>query len=68
MPRVSEIQNTSKDDVKVKLTGGPEVTISPKSSLKNVDVDNLESLGSNVKVTNDLTEVNQATGKTRLNG
>jgi hypothetical protein len=68
MARVSKIENTSDNDVKVKLSGGPEVTLPPNVALENVDVQNIKDLKSMIKVTEDLTEVGTTPGKTRIDG
>lgn len=68
MTRVSKIENTSKKDVKVKLTAGPEITLPPRVTLENADVDNIGDLKGKTKVTEDLTEVNLPKGCTRIDG
>lgn len=68
MTRISKIENTSDNDVKVKLTGGPTVKLPPRATLENADVDNIGDLKGKTKVTEDLTEVNLPTGCARIDG
>ena len=66
MGRCTRIENTSPDNVTVKLTGGPEITLPPNSRLENVDVENINSLSGKVSVKEDLTEIKGSRGKTRI--
>jgi hypothetical protein len=66
--RVSNLKNTSGGDVNVQLVNGATVVLPPGTGLKDTDVSNIESLRGKVKVTQDLTEVSQQTGKTRIYG
>lgn len=68
MARIAKITNTSNNNVKVKLKGGPEITIPAGSSLENVDVENVSDLKGKVSVKDDLTEVVSGKGKTRIDG
>lgn len=68
MAKISSIENTSRRDVKVQLSGGPEVTLPPGATLENANVDNINALKSHVKVIENLTEVGTPQGKTRING
>ena len=66
--RVTRLQNTSKENLNVQLVNGATVVLEPDTGLVNSDVANVESLRGKVKVTEDLTEVSQQTGKTRIDG
>ena len=68
MTRMSKIENTSSRDVKIQLSEGPEVTLPPGASLKNANVDSINNVKNQVKVTENLTEVNALQGKTRIDG
>lgn len=66
--RVTRLENISEQEVTVELVNGAKVGLPPKASLTNADVVNVDSLKGRVSLTEDLTEINQATGKTRING
>lgn len=68
MGRIARITNTSGNDVVVKLTGGPKITLPSGSSLENVDVENINSIKGKVAVKEDLTEIVTGKGKTKING
>lgn len=66
--RVTRLQNTSNENLNVQLVNGATIVLEPNTGLVNSDVANVDSLRGKVKVTQDLTEVSQQTGKTRIDG
>ncbi len=67
MPKnFTEIKNVSDSDVVIDLMHGPEITLTPGSSLKNVRVCGIDTLAGKVTVKEDLTEVQRSGGKTRI--
>lgn len=68
MSKIIKMTNTSEVIVPVQVAENLTVQVPPKATLRNVDVMNLPVVKKYFKVTEDLTEVGQASkGKTRLN-
>lgn len=67
MPKsFAEIKNISDSDIIIDLMHGPEVTLPPGSSLKNVRICGIDTIANKVSVKEDLTEVLRSGGKTRI--
>jgi hypothetical protein len=63
---VNTLKNISDKRIIVKLTNGTEMSIPSGVSIGKFDVKNLDEIRDNVKITEDLTEVNSSSGKTKL--
>jgi len=64
--RVKKITNTSSGVISVRLKGGTIVNIPPKISICNVDIVDEKSISGSADIVYDLTEVNEISGKQRL--
>lgn len=64
--RISNLENVSNERVNIELTDGTNISLPPKGKLGSFDVKNLSEIRSKVKVTENLTEVNAPSGKTKL--
>lgn len=58
--KVSKILNTSKTPLQLNLSNDVVVSLSPNSSISNVDVTNLDEVKGSATITMDLTEVNES--------
>lgn len=65
---VRRIENTSKFDVSVLMSGGNSVILRQGQVLENADVKNLDDINEFVKVQRDLSEVPVTEGRTYLKG
>jgi len=64
--RLTRLKNISNESIKVSLSNGVELSLPPDVGISNVDVMEVDSLRGRIELTEDLTEVNRATGKQRL--
>lgn len=64
--KIKNIENTSDVEIELKHKSGVKTILPPKQILQNSDITNLSEVRGQVKVTYDLTEVNENQGKTRL--
>ena len=65
--RVSKLTNVSNENISVRLYGGPIIVLEPRSSICNVEVENINSIRGQVEVKEDLTEIGGSHGsKTRI--
>jgi len=66
--RVTELKNTSNENIDIELINGATITLAPKTKLKNMDIREVDSIKGKVEFKEDLTEVNQATGRRPIFG
>lgn len=64
--RATRVENISGEPIELELKGGARIKLPPGTKLSNVDVQNIESIRSKVKVTEDLGEVGDSSGKQNL--
>ncbi len=64
--RARKIENISQVPVPLRLKNGLVVTLPFGSTLENVDITNEAEIKGKVAITRDLTEVNEESGRTRL--
>jgi len=65
--KVKSLKNISNDKVKVTLSSnGQSVFLPPGSTIESVNVFNEKELKGKVHIVQDLTEVNESQGKTKL--
>ena len=60
------IENNSNEDVELRHKNGAKTILPPGAELKDIDVVNLDEIKGKTKTTIDLTEVNEASGRKRL--
>ena len=65
---VRKLENTSKFDVSVLMSGGNSVILHHGQVIENADIKNLDDIENFVKVQRDLSEVPVTEGRTYLKG
>lgn len=64
--RIRKLENISNEDVELWHKNGAKTILPPGAELKDIDVVNLDEIKGKTKTTIDLTEVNEASGRKRL--
>lgn len=65
--RLKSLKNITNGRVRVEFASGVSANLLPKSTIENVAITNFEELKGKVFGIQDLTEVTETSGKTRLN-
>ncbi len=60
--RVSELTNTSKQEISVHLCNGPTIELPPNGTIRNVEISNINDIKGQVKVKEDLSEIGESHG------
>ncbi len=60
--RVSELTNTSKQEILVHLCSGPTIGVPPNGTLRNVEIANINDIRGQVKIKEDLSEIGGSHG------
>lgn len=66
--KLVSLKNVSNENIDVALMDGAFLTLPPKAEIKNMNVQEVASLKGKVSFVEDLTEVNQATGRRQIFG
>lgn len=66
--RAKSVKNITNGRVRVRFTSGMSANLLPGSTIENVEISNEDELKGRVHIVGDLTEVNENSGKQRLDG
>ena len=65
--RVKKLKNVSNEKITLDLGSNVQTVLPPGADIADIDVTNCQELEDKAVITYDLTEVNEAQGKTKLN-